>query len=122
MYRCNNCFADFEESEVIREDAGEKWSVCPYCRGTDFGEIRPRKEDDAFLKIKKSEVIDFVVSAIAFINAGETDSAKETLVELIGEMMESYFEYKQSLALVSDKKAAEELRDNIITMLEVEVV
>ena len=122
MFRCNSCFADFEEPEVLREDAGEKWSVCPYCRGTDFGGIRPRKEDDAFLKIKKSEVIDFVVSAIAFINAGETDSAKETLVELIGEMVESYFEYKQSLALVSDKKAAEELTSNIIDMLEVEVV
>lgn len=122
MYRCNNCSADFEEPDVIREDTGEKWSVCPYCRGTDFGELRPRKEDDAFLKIKKSEVIDFAVAAIAFINAGETDTAKETLIELVGEMVESHFEYKQSLALVSDKKVAEELRDNIITMLEVEVV
>ncbi len=122
MYRCNNCSADFEEPDVIREDTGEKWSVCPYCRGTDFGEIRKRKNTDNFLMIKKAEVIDFVVAAIAFINSGKTMTAKETLIELIGEMVESHFEYKQSLALVSDKKSAEELRDNIITMLEVEVV
>lgn len=37
MYKCNNCQREFEQYDTI-DDSGEKWYVCPYCRGTDFDE------------------------------------------------------------------------------------
>ena len=40
MYKCNNCKATFEQYETITESNGEKWYVCPHCRGTDFDEAK----------------------------------------------------------------------------------
>ena len=39
MFKCNNCGAEFEEFDVIN-DNGEKWNVCPCCRGTEFDEAK----------------------------------------------------------------------------------
>lgn len=117
MFRCNNCNADFEQYDVIREDSGEKWYVCPCCRGIDFDEVKVRSEDDKYLFIKKDDVIDFVVSAIAFINKGDIDAAKETLVELILDMVDSDFDYKSALETVMDNP--EDLVAQIQNLLEV---
>lgn len=44
MYKCNECRCEFEYPEEYYEKHGfsygpyERWSVCPYCGSTDFGE------------------------------------------------------------------------------------
>lgn len=40
MLKCNNCKADFEKPDII-DDNGEKWEVCPHCRGTEIYEAKP---------------------------------------------------------------------------------
>lgn len=45
MYKCNDCSREFEEYDTFRENSGEKWYVCPYCRGTDFDEIQQRQAE-----------------------------------------------------------------------------
>lgn len=40
MYKCNNCQMRFEHYDTITEDSGEKWYVCPTCRGADFDEVK----------------------------------------------------------------------------------
>lgn len=102
MYICNNCNREFENYDVVKESHGEKFYVCPFCRDTDFDEVRMRSKDDKYLFIKKDDVIDFVVSALSFINKGDIPSAKETLETLIDEMIDSDFEYKSSLSDVGD--------------------
>ncbi len=37
MYKCKNCNTEFEHYDTI-DDNGEKWDVCPVCRGADFDE------------------------------------------------------------------------------------
>lgn len=46
MYYCKNCRCEFEEPKIIIETHGlssppyESFCVCPFCRSTDFSEIR----------------------------------------------------------------------------------
>lgn len=117
MYKCSNCNAEFEKPDII-DDNGEKWNVCPSCRGADFDEVRQRSECDKFLVIKKAEVLDYVVTAIAFINKENCAAAKETLIELIAEMVgENPFEYKSALNTVTE--AEDKLIAELQGMLEV---
>ena len=39
MYKCSNCGEVFEESNSIKEDWGETFSVCPYCND-DYDEVK----------------------------------------------------------------------------------
>ena len=101
MYKCNNCHHQFEQYDTITEDSGEKWYVCPYCRGADFDEIRSRNDD--FFYTEKARVIDYAISAISAINESDISGAKEILVEFVGELIgDSPFEYADSLDNVTD--------------------
>ncbi len=40
MYKCLNCGTEFEEAFVITEESGERWSVCPTCRGAEISEAK----------------------------------------------------------------------------------
>lgn len=120
MYRCNNCRRDFEQYDTIKEASGERWYVCPYCRGTDFDEIQQREPEDKFKLIKKEAVIDYVVTAVAYLNKGEIDTAKEVLTELIEETVgDSPFEYQLGFDTVSDEETADKLIAQLQAMLEV---
>lgn len=103
MYKCNNCNRQFEQYDTIKEKSGEKWYVCPYCRGADFDEIRSRNDD--FFYVEKAVVIDGAVSALAALNEQDTDGAKEILTELVSELLgESPFEYKDSLNTIVENR------------------
>lgn len=116
MYRCNNCKASFEHYDTVIEDTGERWYVCPYCKEPGFNEKRVK--NDRFLVIDKALVIDYAVSAIAFLNTKDIEAAKETLIELIGEMADSMFEYKSSLEKISSEEEKNELISEIQTAVE----
>lgn len=101
MYKCNNCNRQFEQYDTIKEDSGEKWYVCPYCRGADFDEIRSRNDD--FFYVEKAVVIDGAVSALAALNEQDADGAKEILTELVNDLLgENPFKYKDSLESVTE--------------------
>lgn len=119
MYKCNNCQREFEQYDTI-DDLGEKWYVCPYCRGTDFDEKRAK--DDGFFFVEKSEVIESAVSALAAINSNYTDTAKEILTELVCDLVgESLFKYRESLGSVTEN-SRDKLTTELCTLLEVEKV
>ncbi len=122
MYKCNNCndvFSQYDKKKDIL--SGEILCFCPHCYSMNFDEIQQRNADDEFLVIEKSAVIDFVVTAIAFLNQQDIETAKETLTELIGEMVDSPFEYKDELAAVS-VSAKDKLIGELQIMVEVKKV
>ena len=120
MFKCNNCNLEFEHYDTIREPSGEKWYVCPMCRGADFDEIQQRAKDDKFLFIKKVDVADFVTIAVSFLNTGDIDTAKEALYELISQMVsDEDFDYKSRLDSLASKDQADKLTADIQEMLEV---
>ena len=38
MYKCTDCGANFDKPNVIKEDFGERWNVCPECGAVEFTE------------------------------------------------------------------------------------
>lgn len=87
----------------MREPHGEKIYVCPFCNDTDFDEIQLVNENDERLIITKSEVIDFIIPAIIFINGGQPNIAKETLMDLLRDMIgENFLDYKKAIDNLTD--------------------
>ena len=117
MFKCNNCKATFEQYDTILDTNQEKWYVCPYCRGTDFDELRIK--NDNFFQTDKSTVIDYAVSAISAINESDIKGAKEILIEFIGDLIgNNPFEYSDSLNYVDDSNK-DDLISSLCEMLEV---
>lgn len=117
MYKCNNCKATFEQYETITDTNQEEWHVCPYCRGTDFDEVKKPSAD--FYYTEKATVIDYVVSAISAINESDIKGAKEILVEFIGDLIgNNPFECSDSVAKV-DNSTKDDLISSLCEMLEV---
>lgn len=55
MYRCRDCYNEFEEPKLTRDPVGEyhgqtayeDWYVCPHCGSDDYEEIREEDAEDA---------------------------------------------------------------------------
>lgn len=56
MYRCRDCYREFDEPKVIHDAIGEYhgqtayqyWYVCPHCGSDDYEELlREEDEEDA---------------------------------------------------------------------------
>lgn len=120
MYKCNSCRREFDHYKTLKEPTGEKIYVCPFCKDTDFDEIQVREDNDNYLIINKSDVIDFVVAAIGYINREEPEIAKDSLIELIKEMVDdTFFDYKDKLNTVSDIDSVNSLINELKEILQV---
>lgn len=117
MFKCNNCKATFEHYDTITEQSGEKWYVCPFCRGTDFDEVKKPSAD--FYYTEKATVINYVVSAISAINESDIKGAKEILIEFVSDLIgDNPFEYSDSLNYVDDS-TKDDLISSLCEILEV---
>lgn len=116
LYKCNDCNRFFEQSDTYTETAGEKRSICPFCRSNDFDEIKFRSKDDKQLFIEKTKVADFVVDAICFINKGEAETAKEVLIALVEELVGYDFEFNKLLETIENQ--SDEVIEQIQTIIE----
>ena len=131
MYRCNDCVRVFDEPNCSHSMlahgneyvSGPTEYSCPYCLSGDFEEIRQRDDDDPYLLIEKGKVIDYAVSALAFLNSGRAEEAKECIRELIGEAVsDTAFNYDDSLNNMLTQDEADELTAQLQEILEVKTV
>lgn len=131
MYRCNSCGRIFDEPDCSHSMvaygneyvSGPAERSCRFCQSGDFEEIRQRDDDDPYLFIEKGKVIDYAVSALAFLNSGKAEEAKECVRELIGEAVsDTAFNYDDSLDNMLTQDEAEELTAQLQEILEVRAV
>ena len=117
MFKCLSCGAVFSDCGVIYEQSGERWHICPFCRDRNFFELR--SASDAFLLTEKALIIEYTVSALAYLNKGDTLFTKQILTELIAELLaQTPFEYEQSLSSVIPNNK-DRLISQLCTALEV---
>ena len=130
MYVCRDCGRTFEtpETSYCKVPYGNTYvdcpegDYCPYCGG-DFSEIVKRDKDDPELFIDKEAVIDFAVSALACLNAGNSEMAREKIKELICEIVpDDIFDYKDSLDNPTTQSEADSLLGELMEILEVKTV